>query len=199
VACEKRPVVAGALLAPGAGAGSDQAALVALDRTLAGLGLTVERIDFPYHLAGRRTPDPPAVLEATVRDRAGALAMRVGVGTEALVLGGRSMGGRICSQVVAEGLPAAGLVLVSYPLHPPGHPEKPRTAHLPSIVVPCLFVSGSRDAFGSPGELGAATRLVNGPVTHVSVDGGDHSLRGKDGQVATAVMAWFTATFDFGR
>ena len=131
----RRPVVAGALLAPGAGAGSDQAALVALDRALTSLGLRVERIDFPYRLAGRRRPDTPSVLEATVRDRTVALAGGAGRGTEALVLGGRSMGGRICSQVVAQGLPAAGLVLVSYPLHPPGRPEKARVITVLSFTV----------------------------------------------------------------
>jgi predicted alpha/beta-hydrolase family hydrolase len=187
--------VAGVLLAPGAGAGSDQVALVALDRALADLGLVVERMDFPYRLSGRRRPDPPSVLEATVGERAVALARRAGVGPDKLVLGGRSMGGRICSQVVAQGLPSAGLVLVSYPLHPPGCPERLRTAHLPSIGVPCLFVSGSRDAFGSPSELEEATRRVEGPVTHAWIEGADHGLRGRDSQVAEAVTTWLSATF----
>jgi predicted alpha/beta-hydrolase family hydrolase len=100
------------------------------------------------------------------------------------------MGGRMCSMAVADGLPAAGLVLISYPLHPPGRPEKARTEHLPAIEVPCLFVSGTRDAFGSPAELEAATAAIARPVTHVWIDGGDHSLRRKDAAVADAVRSW---------
>ena len=88
-----------------------------------------------------------------------------------IALGGRSMGGRMCSIAVAEGLAAAGLVLVSYPLHPPGKPDKLRIDHLGAIKVPCLFVSGTRDAFGTPQELERATASILGPVTHVYVDG----------------------------
>ncbi len=153
-------------------------------------------MDFPHRLAGRRVPDGPPVLEAAVRDRAGQFATRLGVATAALVLGGRSMGGRVCSQAVAAGLPAAGLVLVSYPLHPPGHPDRLRTAHLGAIGVPCLFVSGTRDAFGTPGELRSASALVRGPVTHVWIDGGDHGLRRRDDAVAEAVARWVAGTFD---
>jgi uncharacterized protein len=189
-----RPV-AGLLLAPGAGAGSDQPALVAIDHEVSGLGLTVERIDFPYRVAGRRRPDSPAVLEQTVRDAVESMARRLGVGTEELVLGGRSMGGRICSQVAASGTPVAGLVLVSYPLHPPGRPDRPRTGHLDKLDVPCLFVSGTRDAFGSPPELDDAIELITGPVTTVRIERGDHGLRGKDDEVVRAVAAWIGATF----
>jgi len=178
------------LLAPGAGAGSDQPALVAIDRAVTAAGLTVERVDFPYRLAGRSRPDQPAVLEETIRTAARSLADRLGVDTGALLLGGRSMGGRICSQVVAGGLPAAGLVLISYPLHPPGRPDKPRTAHLGGISVPCLFISGTRDAFGTPDELTAATAAIPGPVTHIWTEGGDHSLRRRDAAVAETVLAW---------
>ena len=181
---------AGLLLAPGAGAGSDQPALVAVDCAVSALGLTVERMDFPYRLAGRRSPDRPSVLEGAAREHAEALAARLGVGTERLVLGGRSMGGRICSQVVAAGLPAAGLALISYPLHPPGRPDRLRTEHLPGLTVPCLFVSGTRDAFGSPDELTAATSVIRGPVTHLWIDGGDHGLRRRDDEVAAAVAEW---------
>ena len=156
-------------------------------------GVAVERMDFPYRLAGRRSPDRPEVLEAAVRERAEELARRLGVGTDRLVLGGRSMGGRICSQVVAAGLPAAGLALISYPLHPPGRPDRPRTAHLPALTVPCLFLSGTRDAFGTPEELTAATAAIPGPVSHVWVEGGDHGLRRRDDQVAEAVAEWIAS------
>ena len=96
----------------------------------------------------------------------------------------------MCSMAVADGLPAAGLVLIAYPLHPPGRPDKPRTEHLPRIEVPCLFVSGTRDPFGSPEELEAATATIPGPVTHVWVDGGRHDLKGADQLLADTVAAW---------
>jgi predicted alpha/beta-hydrolase family hydrolase len=96
----------------------------------------------------------------------------------------------MCSVAVADGLPAAGLVLVSYPLHPPGRPEKARTEHLPRIDVPCLFVSGTRDAFATPAELEQAAAAVAGPVTHVWINGGGHGLRGHDQAVAAAVREW---------
>src|SRR5688500_15884511 len=128
-------------------------------------------MDFPYRRAGRRSPDRPPVLIAAVREGAEALARRTGLPPERLFLGGRSMGGRMCSMAVAEGLPAAGLVLISYPLHPPGRPEKLRVEHLPALDVPCLFVSGTKDTFGTPAELEAATATIPGPVTHVWLDG----------------------------
>ena len=96
----------------------------------------------------------------------------------------------MCSMAVAGGVPALGLVLVSYPLHPPGRPEKLRTEHLPQLGVPCLFVSGTRDAFATVDELEAASALVAGPVTHVWLDGGDHGLRRRDAEVAAAVAEW---------
>ena len=181
------------LLAPGAGAGRDHPALLALDRALSARGVAVERVDFPYRLAGRRRPDPPAVLARTIHEHATELAARIGVGTGSLGLGGRSMGGRICSEVVAGGLPAAGLILVSYPLHPPGTPDRSRTGHFPALRVPCLFVSGTRDAFGTPGEIASAARLIPGPVTHAWIEGGDHGLRGRDAEVADVVVEWLAA------
>ena len=90
-------VVSGLLLTPGAGADRDQPALVAVDQAASSLGLSVERIDFPYRLAGRKRPDAAPVLVDTVVSATHALAARVGVGTDSILLGGRSMGGRICS------------------------------------------------------------------------------------------------------
>jgi predicted alpha/beta-hydrolase family hydrolase len=119
-----------------------------------------------------------------------ALAAEVGAPVGHLVLGGRSMGGRMCSMAVAEGLPAAGLVLVGYPLHPPGRPDRLRTEHLPALEVPCLFVSGTRDPFGTPEELEAATATIPGPVTHRWVEGGRHELKGAEAEVARHVRDW---------
>jgi predicted alpha/beta-hydrolase family hydrolase len=185
--------VAGLVLAPGASAGRDQPALVAIDEAVSTAGVRVERIDFPYRLAGRRAPDRPPVLLATVVEATGRLAHELRVAPRRIASGGRSMGGRICSMAVADGLAAAALVLVSYPLHPPGKPERLRTEHFGALEVPCLFVSGTRDAFGSPAELEAATAAIPGPVTHVWIEGGDHGLRGKDSQVAGVVRAWLPA------
>jgi predicted alpha/beta-hydrolase family hydrolase len=184
--------VAGLVPTPGASAGREQSSLVAIEEALAP-GVRVERIDFPYHLAGRRAPDRPPVLIATVVAAAQKLAGELGVAGRDIAVGGRSMGGRMCSMAVAEGLPAAGLVLISYPLHPPGRPEKARTEHLGLLQVPCLFVSGTRDAFGTPGELEAATGAIPGPVRHVWIEGGDHSLRHRDEAVAEAVRSWIAS------
>jgi len=178
------------LLTPGAGQGRDAPALVAIEARVA--PMPVERMDFPYRIAGRRAPDRPPVLLAAVREGAAALAERTGLAPDRLVVGGRSMGGRMCSMAIADGLPALGLVLISYPLHPPGKPDRLRTEHLSNINVPTLFVSGTRDAFGSPAELEQALALVKGPTTTVWIDGADHSLRRKDAPVADAVYDWIT-------
>jgi hypothetical protein len=183
------------LLAPGASAGRDQPSLVAIEAALAPSGVVVERMDFPYRLAGRRSPDKPPVLIDAVRRAAAGLATEAGLSPDRVVLGGRSMGGRMCSMAVAEGLTARGLILISYPLHPPGRPDRLRTEHLPQLTVPCCFVSGTRDAFATPDELRAATAAIPGPVHHEWVEGGDHGLRGRDAVVASLVAHW-VATLD---
>lgn len=180
----------GLLLTPGAGADREQPALVAIDERARAAGADVVRMDFPYRKAGRRAPDRPPVLIRSIVEEAEPLAHRV----RRLVLGGRSMGGRMCSIAVAEGLAAAGLVLISYPLHPPGKPESLRTEHFPNLQVPCLFVSGTRDTFGTPSELEAATAAIPGPVTHHWLDGKDHGLRGTETAVAQIVMDWLGET-----
>ena len=175
--------VAGILLTPGASAGRDSPALVAVEAAVA--PLPVVRMDLS---SGRK----PAALVQAVAEEAESFAASLGVGPEALVLGGRSMGGRMCSMAVAGGLPAAGLVLLSYPLHPPGRPEKLRTEHLPDVRVPCLFVSGTKDPFGTPDELQAATALVAGPVTHHWLEGAGHAPR-THAAVAAVVAGWVAA------
>lgn len=175
------------LLTPGAGGGCDHATLVAVDQEVP---LPVARVDFPYRREGRKAPDRAPKLIACIVEEAAALAASAGVAPETLVLGGRSMGGRMCSMAVAEGLPAAGLVLLSYPLHPPGRPERLRTEHLPALEVPCLFVAGTRDPFGTPEEVEAATDAIPGPVTHVWLDGAGHDPKGLDADIAGAVAAW---------
>jgi predicted alpha/beta-hydrolase family hydrolase len=176
------------LLFPGAGSSASHPSLVAIEQAVA--PLPTARADFPYRREGRRAPDRPPKLLACVLEEAALLAERAGVSPKAIVLGGRSMGGRICSMAVADGLPAAGLVLISYPLHPPGCPDKLRVEHLPKLDVPCLFVSGTRDAFGTPAELEAHTATIPGPVDHVWIEGKAHDLKGADAQIAAAVSEW---------
>ncbi|HUP72535.1 MAG TPA: alpha/beta family hydrolase [Acidimicrobiales bacterium] len=189
----RRQKLDGVMLTPGAGSGRDHHTLVALEAALA--PVPVARVDFPYRRAGRRAPDRQPVLLQCVRDEAAAFARERVLKPRNIVLGGRSMGGRMCSIAVAEGTPAAGLVLISYPLHPPGKPEKLRTEHFPAITVPCLFVSGDRDAFGTPEELESATPAITGPVTHVWIERGSHALDRADDKIAVAVLAWRRATF----
>jgi uncharacterized protein len=180
-------------LAPGAGADRTQPALVAIDEALTAAGLVCRRMDFPYRKAGRRSPDREPVLLRAVTEEVAALTAETGIAPERLLLGGRSMGGRICSLAVAEGLAAGGLVLISYPLHPPGRPERVRTEHFPALTIPCLFVSGTRDAFGRPDELEIATAAIPGPVTHHWIAGKDHALRGTEQEVARVVLDWVTS------
>jgi len=180
--------VKGLLLTPGAGSAADHHTLVAIERAVK--PTPVLRHDFPYRRNGRKAPDRAPVLLADLTEAATAFVKRKRIPAGSLVLGGRSMGGRICSMAVAEGLPAAGLVLISYPLHPPGKPEKRRVEHLPDLQVPCLFVSGTRDAFGTPAELERATATIPGPVTHVWVERGTHELKNADDQIVDAVVSW---------
>jgi predicted alpha/beta-hydrolase family hydrolase len=179
----------GLVLTPGASARRDQSGLVAIDEAVTKVGLTVERVDFPGPAAGKRRPDSPAVCIETIRTATSELAERLGVPTRRVAIGGRSMGGRMCSMAAAEGLKVAALVLVSYPLHPPGRPERLRTAHFPDLDLPCLFVSGRRDAFAAPAELERETEAIPGLVTLAFVDG-DHSLRKSESVVADIVASW---------
>ncbi len=187
---------------PGAGSGADHPSLVALADGLA--PLHVERFDFPYRRNGRRAPDRANKLIASLRADVADLCERLGTTPAHVVLGGRSMGGRMCSMAVAgatgntakgaptqeEPLPAAGLVLLGYPLHPPGRPEKLRTEHLPDVRVPTLFISGDRDPFGTSDELAEARALVRGTVTSVTVEGARHELTGTDDRVLAVVREW---------
>jgi predicted alpha/beta-hydrolase family hydrolase len=173
------------LLTPGAGSGRDHSTLLALDAALD--SDTVDRMDFPYRKEGRKAPDRAPKLMAAIDAELDELLDPSDDASAQLVMGGRSMGGRICSMVTADGQPTAGLVLISYPLHPPGKPEKSRIEHLPDIACPVLFVSGTRDAFGTPDELRAAAELVAGTVTLHLIDGGRHELKGVDEEICSVV------------
>ncbi len=177
------------LLTHGAGSDRDHPTLQALDRALA--PLPVDRIDFPYRAAGRKgPPDRAPKLIAAIREAHDSLADRAGVAPDSVVLGGRSMGGRMCSMAVADGLPAAGLVLLSYPLHPVGKPEKLRIEHFPDIGVPTLFVGGDRDPMGPLDDLRAHASLIPGPVTFHILEGARHDPKNADEEIVEAVVAW---------
>lgn len=183
--------VAGLLLTHGAGGGADQHTLVALEEAL---DLPVRRFEFGYRREGRRFPDRAPKLIPQVRAEAEAFAAELGTTTARLVLGGRSMGGRMCSMAVAEGLPAAGLVLLSYPLHPPKKPDNLRVDHFTSIDVPTLFVGGDRDPFGTPEEFAAHLSAIAGDVTVHWLEGQRHDPRPRvDTEIAAAVARFVTA------
>ena len=161
------------VFAHGAGGSMKQPYNVALADALAATGVETWRFNFPYSEAGRRAPDKQDKLEACYWGVAKTVATEAG----RLYLGGQSMGGRIATHIVADGFPAAGLYLQSYPLHPPGKPERLRDAHLPRIGAPMLFISGSRDAFAT-GDLLERTVAGLPSATLHRLEGADHSLGG---------------------
>ena len=183
--------MAGLLLFPGAGGSADQPTLVALDVEL---DVPVRRTEFDYRRRGRRFPDRAPKLIEEVRSEAEAFATELGTTTDRLVLGGRSMGGRMCSMAVAEGLPAAGLVLLSYPLHPSGKPDKLRVEHFGAVNVPTLFVNGDRDPFGTPDEFAAHIGAISGEVTVHWLEGQGHNPKHRvDAEIVTTVADFLTS------
>ena len=183
---------------PGAGTSVQHPSMRALGAAFARVGAEVDLVDFPYRLAGRRAPDRPGVLVAAVREAVGE---RKGP-FERLVVGGRSMGGRIASIAVAgpgagavddeAALDVDGLVLVSYPLHPPGRPERLRIEHLGRIRVPTLVVQGTRDPFGTADDCRRYFEPVVDEVTIAAVEGGRHGLDGEADRVEEILVAWWS-------
>jgi predicted alpha/beta-hydrolase family hydrolase len=162
------------VLGHGAGGNRRTPMLVALAEALAGSGRAALLYNFPYAERGQKRPDPPSVLERTAR-AAAAFALET-AGAERIVHGGRSMGGRIASQVVAQGERANGLVFLAYPLHPPGRPERLRDAHLARVAAPMLFVQGTRDAFAREDLLQALVDRLGSRAELVRVEQADHSF-----------------------
>jgi predicted alpha/beta-hydrolase family hydrolase len=177
----KRGADRAVLLAHGAGADMHATTLTTVADALAAAKIPSLRFNFPYRAAGRRAPDRPPVLEAAVREAVAELSRLTKLPASRLVLGGRSMGGRICSMIAAgDGDPEdgpLGLVLLGYPLHPPGNAEKLRVDHFKHLHVPTLFVSGTRDAFGTPAELKRHAKKMKGPVSFHWIETGDHGFK----------------------
>jgi predicted alpha/beta-hydrolase family hydrolase len=179
---ETRPDDAVAMLVLGHGAGSPMTAplLAGFCEAVAGLGVATLRFDFPYMREGRRAPDRAAVLIEAYR-AAFAEAQERAHGLPVLA-GGRSMGGRMASMAVADGMPAAGLVFLAYPLHPPGKPEKIRDTHLYDLTVPMLFIQGTRDVFAQPDLLAGVLERLGSRAELVTIEGGDHGFKVAGGQ-----------------
>ena len=163
------------VVAHGAGAGMDHPFLAGFARAANDLGVATMRFNFPYVEAGRRSPDTPAVAVGTWLAAFSAAADRAG--GAAVAAGGKSFGGRMASLAVAEGMPAAGLVFLGYPLHAPGKPERIRDEHLYGIRVPMLFVEGTRDPFARADLLAGVLKKLGKVATLHSVEGGDHSFK----------------------
>ncbi len=173
------------VLAHGAGAGQTHPWMCGFAEALAGRGIDVVTFDFLYVSAGRRAPDRNDKLEACWR--AAIDVARAEWSGRVPFIGGKSMGGRIASQLAAAGVGCAGLVCLGYPLHPPKQPEKLRTAHLGKLTLPTVVVQGRRDPFGTPEELRAH---FPASVEIVAVAGG-HSFDDKALPEAQARVAAF--------
>jgi len=167
------------ILGHGAGAGQRSAFMVDFADALSSLGIDVVTFNFLYTEQGRRIPDRAPALEACYRSVIETVRASLETARRALFIGGKSMGGRIATQVAAADphLRLAGLVLLGYPLHPPGKPQEKRDKHLPSIGRPMLFVQGTRDAFGTPSELAPILGALTPPPSVHVVAQGDHSFK----------------------
>jgi uncharacterized protein len=172
------------ILGPGAGGTRQTPQLLSVAAFLDPSRYTTMLFNFPYQEARRKFPDVAAVLEETVAVVAGFA--RTELHATKVVLGGRSMGGRMASQAVAKGLSCDGLAFLAYPLHPPDDVNKLRDAHLGSIRVPMLFLQGTRDAFARL-DLLKATALRLGPSAQLSLfEDADHSFKTPRGAAATS-------------
>jgi predicted alpha/beta-hydrolase family hydrolase len=170
------------VLGHGAGNGQISSFMVEFATNLSARGLDVMTFDFLYMARGQKMPDSPRRLEDCYRAAivaARTCSHRLG---NKIAIGGKSLGGRIASQVVADSEPSAisnviGLVFLGYPLHPPGKPSRLRTAQFAHVKMPMLFLQGARDAFGTPMELRQILSSFVSNVTVHEVEGGDHSFK----------------------
>jgi predicted alpha/beta-hydrolase family hydrolase len=172
-----------ALLGHGAGANQLSGFMRMFARGLAARGLDVITFNFVYMEQGRSVPDQRPKLESCFRAVIDTIAKHRKLKSNRLVIGGKSMGGRVASQVAAAreeeplALEVNGLVFLGYPLHPPGNPARLRVEHLGQIRKPMLFVQGTRDALGTPDEIQPFVRDLRPPAKIYAVEGGDHSFK----------------------
>lgn len=163
------------ILGHGAGANQTSGFMQTFARGLAARGIDVVTFNFLYSEQGRKAPDRAEKLEACYRAVIAAISKKLG--DNKLFIGGKSMGGRIASQVAAQEIGGVqGLVFLGYPLHPPGNAEKLRAAHLAEIKKPMLFVQGERDPFGTPDELRPIIKKLKPAAKIYSIAQGDHSF-----------------------
>lgn len=166
------------ILGHGAGANQLSGFMRLFAAGLAERGLDVVTFNFSYMEQGRGAPDQKAKLESCYRAVIDAASRHRKLKNNRLVIGGKSMGGRIASQVAAAGDERiAGLVFLGYPLHPPGQPQKLRTDHWPSIKAPMLFVQGTRDSLGTPNEINPILKQLKLPAEMYVIETGDHSFK----------------------
>lgn len=161
-------------VAHGAGANMDHPFMVGFTRRMAELEVTTVRFNFLYTQKGRKAPDPEPRLRAAwlavfadLRERFPALPA---------FAGGKSLGGRIASMCVADGMPAAGVVFLGYPLHPPGKTDRVRDEHLYRIDVPMLFIQGTADPFAQPSVLRPVLERLGARASYAPIEDGDHSF-----------------------
>jgi hypothetical protein len=165
------------LLAHGAANTMDHPLLVYLCRELARSGFLCLRFNFPYSEAGRSKPDSQTTLEATWRRVLEYVKTDPGIAPRRVVAAGKSLGGRVASQMAAAGLLAVdGLIFYGYPLHPPGRKDTLRDAHLAAIQAPMLFFAGTRDPFCDLDLMRPVCRRLKDRATLEIIDGGDHSF-----------------------
>jgi len=164
------------ILAHGAGADMRSPFMSTIHTGLARAGYVTVKFNFPYTEARRRAPDPRSVLERCYRAVADAVLNDTAIAPPWIVIGGKSLGGRIASYLAAAGAPVKGLLLLGYPLHPAGRPDELRSDHLPSISVPTLFVQGTRDALCDLERLRPVLKSMPRAALH-AIDSGDHSFR----------------------
>ena len=181
------------VVAHGAGAGMEHPFMSGFTRAMNTLGFATLRFNFPYREAGRRFPDRPPVAIATwraVTDAATARATAAGSPGEPIWASGKSFGGRMASMAVADGMRAAGLVFLGYPLHPPGRPEKARDEHLVGITVPMLFLQGRNDPFAIPNaQLDDVVDRVGPTATLQWIENANHSFEVKGAKRPPAEVA----------
>jgi predicted alpha/beta-hydrolase family hydrolase len=189
--------IAALVLGHGAGSGQHSGFMVEAGRQLSARAIAVATFDFPYIAAGRKSPDKAPVLEEAWRAAIAEARADEAFRSLPLFIGGKSMGGRIASHVAAQGVEGvSGLVFLGYPLHPPGRPQQRRDAHLPSIAQPMLFVQGSRDEFGTAGEIRELLPRLNPHAQLFEVADGDHSFKVRVKITGKKQAAVFTEIFD---